>query len=407
MGRPPLPIGGHGKVNTTDLTPDAAGTKKDPKTFESRCRLKDRDGSIIQLRRSGQSRTAAENALQKRITELLKEIRGGQFDASTRFSTLAESWLGELEDEAARGTVSHDTVRLYRGSLKNHINPRLGALRVGVELTGTALDRLVRDRHDRVGYPTARTVRAVLRGVCAYAVRHGALKVDLSKSIGRLVEGDKKEIRALTPQERKDLIVGLGKVAIAHRTDKLGRSLGTRAQVWEDLPDLVRVMLSTGVRLGELLALVGSNFYRDDGQPKVLIEARIVREHGQLVRKAYRKGSKNILILAVPDWSVAVWNRRKLAVGAGPMFGSVGGGFVHPTNMGHRLREAFDEAGFDWVTSHVFRKTVAAALDEAGLPTRHIADQLGHANEATTRKHYVAPRAGNLAAVAALEGMVE
>jgi integrase len=29
-----------------------------------------------------------------------------------------------------------------------------------------------------------------------------------------------------------------------------------------------------------------------------------------------------------------------------------------------------NRAGFDWVTSHVFRKTVATRLDEAGLSAR-------------------------------------
>jgi haloacid dehalogenase-like hydrolase len=41
-------------------------------------------------------------------------------------------------------------------------------------------------------------------------------------------------------------------------------------------------------------------------------------------------------------------------------------------------REARDAAGFSWATSHVFRKTCATILDEAGLSVRAIADQLGY-----------------------------
>jgi integrase len=43
------------------------------------------------------------------------------------------------------------------------------------------------------------------------------------------------------------------------------------------------------------------------------------------------------------------------------------------------MRQAFKHAGFDGVTGHYFRKTVATLMDEAGLPARSVADQLGHA----------------------------
>lgn len=39
-----------------------------------------------------------------------------------------------------------------------------------------------------------------------------------------------------------------------------------------------------------------------------------------------------------------------------------------------------DEGPWSWVTSHLFRKTVATRLDEVGFTPRQVADQLGHAN---------------------------
>lgn len=50
-----------------------------------------------------------------------------------------------------------------------------------------------------------------------------------------------------------------------------------------------------------------------------------------------------------------------------------------PHNTGGRLREALDRAEFEWVTSHVFRKTAATILDHAGLTARAIAGHIGHA----------------------------
>lgn len=61
--------------------------------------------------------------------------------------------------------------------------------------------------------------------------------------------------------------------------------------------------------------------------------------------------------------------------------------------------------GYGWVTSHVFRKTVATVLDEADLPTTAIADQLGN-TRAVAEKHYRKRRVANQANAEALEDML-
>jgi integrase len=48
----------------------------------------------------------------------------------------------------------------------------------------------------------------------------------------------------------------------------------------------------------------------------------------------------------------------------------------------------FDAAGYDWVSSHVFRKTVGTLMDAAGLSARAAADQLGHKRVSMTQDRY-------------------
>jgi integrase len=71
----------------------------------------------------------------------------------------------------------------------------------------------------------------------------------------------------------------------------------------------------------------------------------------------------------------------------------------------NRIGDTFDECGYDWVTSHVFRKTVATVLDEAGLSSGAVADQLGN-TRAVAEKHYIARRVANGQAADALEGII-
>jgi hypothetical protein len=61
-----------------------------------------------------------------------------------------------------------------------------------------------------------------------------------------------------------------------------------------------------------------------------------------------------------------------------------------PSNTQADLRQALDRAGYPWVSSHVFRKTVASRLDGEGYGIRHIADQLGHSRPSTTMDFYSA-----------------
>jgi integrase len=86
-----------------------------------------------------------------------------------------------------------------------------------------------------------------------------------------------------------------------------------------------------------------------------------------------------------------------------PVFPAPLGGWRDPSNTQADLRQAFANAGFDWVTSHVFRKTVATVMDQAGLSSRAAADQLGHANTSMTSDVYFGRKVLATGAAAALE----
>lgn len=55
------------------------------------------------------------------------------------------------------------------------------------------------------------------------------------------------------------------------------------------------------------------------------------------------------------------------------------------------------------ITSHSFRKTAAAILDEAALSARLVADQLGHARPSMTQDVYMGRRTVDSQAALALE----
>ncbi|ODU07405.1 MAG: hypothetical protein ABS81_01210 [Pseudonocardia sp. SCN 72-86] len=71
------------------------------------------------------------------------------------------------------------------------------------------------------------------------------------------------------------------------------------------------------------------------------------------------------------------------------------------------LRQARDDAGFGWVTSHVFRKTSLTVLDEAGLSPRAVADVADHADPSMTQRVYMGRGIASDAAAEALEDLLQ
>jgi integrase len=219
------------------------------------------------------------------------------------------------------------------------------------------------------------------------------------RDVTRVVRGenDVKEVRALTFEERTDLFAKLDADPKA---------------VQYELPDLLRGMLATGLRIGELVATIGDDFSKDprSGKPVLRADWRIVRVTGVgLVRKRRTNSGKGVgQRLLLPSWAVPMFTARKLASGGdGPLFPHVvtrewrdPGGALQ-----RQLRDALDRAGYTWVTSHVMRKTVANVLDQAGVDTGLVAAQLGQRSKEITERHYIERRVSTDGAEQVLETM--
>ena len=128
------------------------------------------------------------------------------------------------------------------------------------------------------------------------------------------------------------------------------------------------------------------------------INATVVRVHGvglQIQLRPKTIASERILALPRPVLDMLARRRTtgRVSGPAGVVFASPAGMLRDPSNTQADLRAALDRIGYPWVTSHMFRKTVASRLDDAGFSIRHIADQLGHARPSTTLDHYLGRRA--------------
>jgi integrase len=140
------------------------------------------------------------------------------------------------------------------------------------------------------------------------------------------------------------------------------------------------------------------------------VRAAAIRVKGQGLVIKTTKTDAGTRTLVLPQWCVAMLRRRAgaLALSEGvtngrPVFPAPLDGWRDPPNRQADPREAFANAGFDWVTPHVFRKTVATVMDQAGLTSRAVAAQLGHANMSMTSDVYFGRKVLVTGAAAVLE----
>ncbi|WP_460960103.1 tyrosine-type recombinase/integrase [Parasphingorhabdus pacifica] len=353
--------------------------------------FRDSDGVSREVERSGRTAAVAERSLKKALADRSK-ARGGQIKPDTRFRDVAGQWLTTIEHAVNSGTRSPTTLDQYRSVLHRHVLPALGELRIGYEVTVPAVDAFLQALRTNKSVAVTKTARSIVAGVTGYAVRHGALEQNPTRDTARLDGRRKKKPRALSLEERVQWLAQL--------------EVDEKAQRW-DLPDLSRFMLATGVRIGEALAVYWPEI--DFDESVVAVDYTVVRVKGKgLIRKS-TKSEHGDRTLPLPSWAVDMLRERFAGADdpEGPIFPSSLGGVRDPSNVRRVLRETRGSEGFAWVTSHVFRKTAATVLDEAGLTARLIADQLGHSRPSMTQDVYMGRATVSRVAAVALESALD
>ncbi|HEV7204791.1 MAG TPA: tyrosine-type recombinase/integrase [Jatrophihabitans sp.] len=411
MGRPPLPLGTPGKVQFVHLSSGHT---------QARVLFRDFDGRVRLVSKNARTRAAAERALKVALAERQAPPGTGAITSSTLLSELAALWL-----EAPHGW-STGTERTYKSVIRNQVVPALGALRAR-EVTPGVVSRALRAIAERHGPSAAKSAKACLSGMFGLAIEDGAIAANPVRDASARISVTKKSPRALTREEVTTLTGWL-------RANE--RALAA------DIPDLVDWMLATGCRIGEALALRhGSN---GDGRPLLDLDAKTWEVNATVVRVPKQgllvqprpKTAAGWRVIAVPDFAVGMIRARPAPGPGGLVFtGPEASTPRDPSNASGDLRQLLDsfdcdacqctgftlatdgsfalgmrgqrvrcDAGpWSWVTSHVFRKTVATRLDEAGLSPRQVADQLGHANPSMTLDVYFGRQVVSAEAAKALD----
>ncbi|GGG44195.1 hypothetical protein GCM10011374_03160 [Kocuria dechangensis] len=285
---------------------------------------------------------------------------GGTMSADEKLGTTAERWLTGIE---GADRYAAQTKRRYREIVEKYIRPRVGDLHLREVQTGP-VGAFLRDVETDHGAATAKLCRTVLVGVLQIAVDHGALQQNPAKAVS-IPKTGRREVVSLNPRQAHGLLSSLPP---------------------GDVRDALMVMLGTGARIGSVLALRWADVDLEAGT--LVLTGTVVRSSAGLERQEHTKTHQTPRY-RLPGALVDVLRARWESRGSDDlMFPNARGGLMDPHNFRKTWRTQMKTAGFEWVTPHVARKSVATLLARR-LGDEAARDQLGHDSVATTRAHYV------------------
>lgn len=368
-GRPPLRIGHHGKINRTKLSNGA---------WLARCRYRSTDGvtRIVERRGPADEFDQYGKLAEDTLIEALKDFRPPSVADKTTLDTPLTALIEHHLERLAEDGRSPATISTYKFAARKLIK-FVGAVRVH-EATPARIDAAIRSMRTAHGATMARQAKTILRGALQLAVMASILSANPVRDVQSIKsKAQPKGATALTGEQLRELLAKLG--ASAYCQD-------------HDLADPITLLIATGLRRSELLALRWVDF---DAEARTLaVTGKLVRATGHgLSRIDDTKSAAGKRTLPLPQFAVDALKLRhgRPFVGELPMiFASTAGTWRDPNNFGKRWRTVRDDLGVAEITTHSFRKTVATLIDDAGLSPRVGADQLGHSKVSMTQDTYMA-----------------
>lgn len=377
MARPRNPVGTHGVVNIQEVSPGK---------WRARTLYRFEDGKRRQVERFGISSAKASHALKVALTTI-ETPSPMAITKRTKLADLADAYL-QLKADTGRAPR---TISTYRHNADTIIKPSIGQLTVG-EATTMRLQRFITETSVKHGHGSAKGCRSVLSGMLALAVRNDALTTNPVVGIAGI------------ERTRSTAAVALG-------VDQVPEFLATVRADEElqrlDLVELWEFMARTGCRIGEALALRWEYVDLDGAMVTLGPSVSRVKGRGLFIHESGKTATSERTSV-VPADLIDMLRARKLAQPENELnlvFPSMLGKLRDTSNTESDWRENRDRLGYPGFTSHGFRKTVATALDAAGLSARDIADYLGHKHPSMTQDVYMARNTQSAKAAAALTAL--
>lgn len=384
MARQRLEIGALGA-----LTCHEELTKDGVKRWTCKSSMRIATGELKRITAQGKTKTSAQAALHRKV----ESVRNATAPLSAKNPTVKDAlthYLKTLQvmdpDHRVRDStaIRGQTVAQYKNDAQN-LNKIMGRLQLrdlNVPTVQKALESLI-DRSTGEGATRAKQAKGTLKRALDEAVRMGELSanpvlaVKLPRQGVRIVDAPGKE----TLQQIRQILED--RFAEKRPGPKPSRRV----------LHTIEIMLSTGCRIGEVLALRWQDI---DFEGRTATISGTVIDRGSIFRQGYTKTDVAHSVLSLTNRAIEALYEARAETGpvadlAAPIFPTRNGTYTSPANVRRSLRtilEASEVKLPNHITPHSFRRAVATALAES-VGIEAAALQLRHKDPRTTITHYI------------------
>jgi integrase len=311
--------------------------------------------------------------VQDKLNHALYEQKQGMLVTGPQQTLKAclERWL----EQVVKLTFRPNTYKGYRSAIHYHLVPALGHIRLQ-KLTIGHLQAFYAEKAQKLKPRTLVVIRSALSGALEDALKQGFVVRNVAKLIN-LPSVERYEGQILTVEQARKL---------------LEAARGSR------LDALLLLVLTTGIRRGELVALHWSDIDLEKGLLQVRHTLSWVTGKGFVEGEPKSKAGRrkialtSVVIEALKEHKI---RQEKAHVKMGDrwqeyglVFSSIYGGYFNPNNVWRSFKRLLKAAGLPNVRFHDLRHSAATVLLAAGVPLKVVSELLGHSSVAITADIY-------------------
>ena len=291
------------------------------------------------------------------------------------FKELSALWF-----DTYKPTVKPQTYKATSSLFNKHIIPHLGAIKISKISTPLCQDFV--NRAATSGYQEYKNIIALVRRVLQYAVSLQLLPFNpMLNTIVPKVRRDthaQQKTKYLTQEEVRQFL------------DYLDNLPSTYVNQYDTI--LYKLLLATGLRIGEVLALTWSDIDLEGGT--VTVNKTLIGDIGKVgtpkSQSAYRTISidkKTVLMLRLYKNRQAQFF-KEIGFTSRAVFATGRTEYGTRPNTQKRLDKHLESAGLGRFTFHAFRHTHASLLLNAGISYKELQHRLGHSKISMTLDIY-------------------
>lgn len=283
------------------------------------------------------------------------------------FRDMVKQWLDVSQDSCKPSTIER-----YEQMYRDYLAAALGTRRLDQIDRQLVMDILLAMRKKKLSRSTIDLARGCISGPIQLALFQGVIQTDPTVGVMkqlRLTRGNKgsNKVKAMDEEQARDFLAACQE----HRPD---------------FYELFVVLLGTGMRLGEALAITWADidFHTKTG----------------MINKSYRRElsttkTKKAREVALGDEVYSILRRLKasrMQAGKGKtsplLFPGNNGRYLHQNSVRNMVGQIFKKAGLPRFRVHDLRHTFATLALRAGIPVQMVSKQLGHSSISITMDVY-------------------